>query len=44
MVKKQTSAGGNGGMSQMATTAPRDEINTSGGRITAELSRVLDTK
>ena len=46
-VEKQKSVVKSGGMSQMATTAPRNDDDygyNSGGRITAELTKVLDSK
>ena len=46
-VKSAQGKSGGGGMSQMATTAPRNDDDygfNSAGRITAELSKVLDTK
>ena len=46
-VRSAQGKSGGGGMSQMATTAPKNDDDygfVSAGRITAELSKVLDTK
>ena len=45
-VRSAQGKSGGGGMSQMATTAPNNDDYgfNSAGRITAELSKVLDTK
>ena len=45
MIEKQNSVEKSGGMSQLETTAPKDfEDQTSGGRFTADLKRLVDTK
>ena len=46
-VKSAQGKSGGGGMSQMATTAPRNDNDygfNSAGRITADLAKILDTK